>query len=305
MNIIKDFISKGRRNRPGYSMTPKFVTIHNTGNKNKGADAAMHARYIKNLSGTTSWHFTVDDKSIYQHIPTNENAWHAGDGKYGTGNRQSIGIEICMNEGIDQLKAEENAAKLTAYLLKLYNLNISAVKKHQDWSGKYCPSVLISSGRWNEFISDVQKYLNGNKGVEEMPINYPGLLKRGDAGVLVKNLQIQLTKKGFKTSVDGHFGPITEAMVKSFQKANGLEVDGLVGPNTFSVLFKPEPKPEPQKPSSKPSNDHSNWKLNELQWMCDKGFINDFNDWKDDIEKTMPMWAILTIMRRMYEDLKK
>lgn len=57
----------------------------------------MHARYEKNPETPTSWHFTVDEKEIYQHLPLNENGWHAGDG--GTGNRKSIGIEICENDG--------------------------------------------------------------------------------------------------------------------------------------------------------------------------------------------------------------
>ena len=61
--------------------------------------------------------FTVDDKEIYQHLPLNENAWHAGDGAEGTGNRESIAIEIAVNEDGDYNKAVENARKLAAYLM--------------------------------------------------------------------------------------------------------------------------------------------------------------------------------------------
>ena len=77
-------------------MTPIYITVHNTANTAVGANAKSHASYVKNPDTPTSWHFTVDDTEIYQHLPLNENGWHAGDGN-GDGNRKSIGIEICEN----------------------------------------------------------------------------------------------------------------------------------------------------------------------------------------------------------------
>lgn len=61
-------------------------------------------------------------------------------------------------------------------------------------------------------------------------------LKRGSTGQQVKDLQTALTKVGYKCTVDGSFGPATEATVKSFQKANKLSVDGVVGPKTAAKL---------------------------------------------------------------------
>ena len=62
------------------------------------------------------------------------------DGANGTGNRKSIGIEICYSKsgGSRYTKAEENCVQLVASLLKQYGWGIDRVKKHQDWSGKYC-----------------------------------------------------------------------------------------------------------------------------------------------------------------------
>ena len=46
--------------------------------------------------------------------------------------------------------------KAVARLLIEYDLSLSkALKKHQDFSGKICPSTLINSGRWDEFCSAV------------------------------------------------------------------------------------------------------------------------------------------------------
>ncbi|WP_257148005.1 peptidoglycan recognition protein family protein, partial [Bacillus cereus] len=87
--------------RPQNYMSPKYITIHETDNTSVGAGARNHAQYLYNQAvGNTdraaSWHFTVDDKEIYQHLPLNENGWHAGDGD-GPGNRESIAIEIAVN----------------------------------------------------------------------------------------------------------------------------------------------------------------------------------------------------------------
>jgi len=52
----------------------------------------------------------------------------------------------------------------------------------------------------------------------------------------VKTLQIRLTSRGIKLSVDGDFGPKTEDGVELWQKANGLIADGVVGPQTWKSL---------------------------------------------------------------------
>ncbi|GEO26686.1 hypothetical protein AAC03nite_24710 [Alicyclobacillus acidoterrestris] len=63
------------------------------------------------------------------------------------------------------------------------------------------------------------------------------LLQEGSTGDAVKTLQQELnTVLGIKLTVDGDFGPKTEAAVKSFQQQYHLSVDGIVGPQTESAL---------------------------------------------------------------------
>lgn len=58
----------------------------------------------------------------------------------------------------------------------------------------------------------------------------------GSSGDDVKQLQKQLNSNGYQLDVDGNFGPKTQAAVKSYQKAKGLTVDGVVGKNTWGAL---------------------------------------------------------------------
>lgn len=156
MEIKKAFIAENTKARCGYSLVPRYITIHNTANTAATATAKAHAQYM-NGSGKNkevSYHYVVDDKEIYQLIPDNEVAWHAGDGGRGTGNRQSLAIEICENEGGDLLTATNLAVKLTKYLMDRYNIPISNVVQHNYWSGKNCPNR-IRKGQpysWGEFL---------------------------------------------------------------------------------------------------------------------------------------------------------
>jgi N-acetylmuramoyl-L-alanine amidase CwlA len=53
LNIVQDLIPIGNSNRPGTKLVPTGITIHNTDNPNKGANAAAHAKYQKGAVGRT------------------------------------------------------------------------------------------------------------------------------------------------------------------------------------------------------------------------------------------------------------
>lgn len=140
-----------------YSMTPEYITIHNTYND---ASAMAEISYMLGNNLKTSFHVAVDNYRVVTGIPFNRNAWHAGDGR-GNGNMKSIGIEICYSKSGGQRfeEAEELSAEYVAMLLKQRGWGIDRVKKHQDWSGKYCPHRTLDIG-WNRFLDKIRKYMN-------------------------------------------------------------------------------------------------------------------------------------------------
>lgn len=141
-----------------YSMTPEGITIHNTANK---ASADNEIKYMIGNDKEVSYHYAIDDVEIVQGVLENRNAWHAGDGGKGNGNRKTIGIEICYSTG-DKAKfekAQENAAEFVAFKLKEYGWGIDKVYTHKHWSGKHCPHRTLDEYGWEYFLDLVEKYM--------------------------------------------------------------------------------------------------------------------------------------------------
>lgn len=153
MNIIEELIPRGRINRPGTANSCEYITIHETSNSDKGANAASHAKYLKGLKKKTSWHYTVDDESIYRHIPDGEKSFHTSDKAV---NESSIAIELCVNSDGKFEKTKENAAELVRELMKTHNIPIENVRTHRSWTGKACPAKLLKNG-WEEFLEMCKK----------------------------------------------------------------------------------------------------------------------------------------------------
>ncbi|EPN2894448.1 N-acetylmuramoyl-L-alanine amidase [Listeria monocytogenes] len=131
------------------AMKAKKITIHNTYND---ASSQNETDYCKNNNNEVSFHVAVDDKEAIQVVPFNRNAWHCGDGGNGYGNRNTIGVETCYSKsgGAKYIAAEKNTIKYVAGLCVQQDIIASkdTIKKHQDWSGKYCPHRILAEKRW-------------------------------------------------------------------------------------------------------------------------------------------------------------
>jgi N-acetylmuramoyl-L-alanine amidase len=179
LGATQDIIPSDKCGRPLHRpMRPTFITIHSTDNTSRSANALNHAlamnkglRGRHNRTGFLTWHFTVDDHSIYQTLPTNETGEHAD--YEGQGNRSSIGIEMCVNRGNNVDITIDRTAQLTARLMRQYDIPLDHVVPHMHWrmiryddgrdlGFKQCPRILLDAGRlgpkWSAFMAKVSFY---------------------------------------------------------------------------------------------------------------------------------------------------
>lgn len=157
------------------------ITIHNTDRISVASGTTPAEQYTRaTVNGNMNdvrVHYYVDHSCAWQDLPLTLSGWHAADGS-GNGNRRTIAIECIMGSSYDATdkKAEDNAARLAAALLRLYRLDISRLYTHTHWlnvrdgksgsvdalntmynSYKMCPLYILP--HWARFKAKVQQYL--------------------------------------------------------------------------------------------------------------------------------------------------
>ena len=223
------------------------VTIHNAGNRDAGANADAIARDLYNnaANNITGFHYAVDGVEIVCAIPETEVAEHCGTRK---GNDATVSIEICCNADGDGLAATELGAKLAADILKRHGHKKAVWKgnlfQHNDWSGKDCPEDLRRGEPygWDTFVEKVNTWMSA--AAEPTTVSETAYTAFYIAKMLwyepdadVQALQRSLNAMHYTAGpVDGVFGPVTEAAVRTFQKDHNIRVDGIVGPQTTAAL---------------------------------------------------------------------
>lgn len=258
-----------------YSMRAELIVVHNTWND---ASAENEIAYMIRNNNEVSFHYAVDDRQVVQGIPETRNAWHTGDGECGNGNRCGIGVEICYSRsgGKKFIAAEKNAAKFIAYKLNEKGWDISRVKKHQDFNGKYCPHRTLDMG-WQRFLDMVQAELNlltvkesdeaihvanryakptvkewqkaaiadgykfpkyGADGVWGAECDSVAAKAWVQKRVIYTNKNLtRIVQRIVGVEVDGLCGSDTDAAIKRYQKKNGLTADGIVGTATWKKML--------------------------------------------------------------------
>src|SRR6478752_2155560 len=63
------------------------------------------------------------------------------------------------------------------------------------------------------------------------------VVQNGSQGHPIRTLQSLLRAHGHNLTIDGMFGPATEAAVKAFQTSKGMAADGIMSPQTWSTLI--------------------------------------------------------------------
>lgn len=171
---VKEYLlTKAGHNPNGIDMpwadlpsTPLGITIHNTPTISVSGTtmAEQYVRATRNgAMNDVRVHYYVDDVEAWQELPLTLSGWHAADGA-GSGNRKTIAVE-CIMDGSGSAKskkAEDNAAKLVAWLLNKYKLGIGDLYTHQHWyPPKYCPAYILP--HYSQFKSKVETYLKALK----------------------------------------------------------------------------------------------------------------------------------------------
>lgn len=136
--------------RSGLYMSPTSITVHNPASPNNPTAEDL-TEYVDNYKGYKSWHLTVVSNKVFQELPFNEVAWHAGDGYNGPGNRSSISLEI-----FEDRISEETGKVFIAHLMKEYGIPIWRIYPHRHWSGKDCPAFTLK--HWDKYVESIEEY---------------------------------------------------------------------------------------------------------------------------------------------------
>lgn len=108
--------------------------------------------------------------------------------------------------------------------------------------------VKVRGGNQSDSVSDAFYPVNDILKIRRADPSSPTdrtTIQRGDANGAVIDLQTRLRMLGyFQRSIDGKFGPLTDASVRAFQADQGLVSDGVVGPKTWEALDNAGPRPK-------------------------------------------------------------
>lgn len=138
--------------------------------------------------------------------------------------------KIALTDGVF---ADDTEAAVRTFQ-ETFDLNADGVIGKSTWY--YIRRIYNAVKRLNELDSE-------GISMEEITQQYPGVLREGDNGNPVANLQYYLNYlSGFyetvpPVNIDGSFGPATRAAVIDLQNTFGLVADGIVGPLTWQALY--------------------------------------------------------------------
>lgn len=176
----------------------------------------------------------VDYNGVF-HVISGGRANHAGASRgsgpipAGDGNALMIGWEIDYNGVSQEMTAAQyrNSVKATVAVLRRLGRGSAYVRGHRETSttGKIDPSFIDL----DVLRAEIAALLG------EAP-SWP-ILRKGATGENVRTVQFLLRQHGATLTVDGDFGSITDTAVRSFQSANGLTVDGVVGGQSWPKLI--------------------------------------------------------------------
>lgn len=209
---------------------------------------------LRTLNGTTRQHNGIDlvANSGKGYGATDYITAHSGGTVSGVGYDSSAGNFI-------NIKVSENTIMVYYHMKERSTLKIGdVVSKGQvigymgstgNSTGAHLHWGIKHNGSWINPEPYLDKDFTESK-KEEVKVEQKvkvelDILRKGATSAQVKTLQRLLIALGYKMKsglktygVDGSFGIATENALKSFQKAEGLDDDGVCGPQTWNALLK-------------------------------------------------------------------
>ena len=161
---------------------------------------------------------------------------HKGGGKFPPHHQHRLGVEADMRplskDGQDLM------------------LNFNSAEYSRDLTRGFVQLLRSNARMHRVFFNDPQLIAEGltshaaghndhlHLWFEDVQTSAPRVLRKGDQGEDVRQVQEKLIAAGFPFAggADGKFGQHTEDAVRAFQTANGLTADGVVGPKTRAAL---------------------------------------------------------------------
>ena len=224
MNIIETNL-KFNSNYTVRSEKLKAIVLHHA-----AADCTVqdvHRWHQNNGWAGIGYHFFVDKAGkIYRGRPEN---WI---GAHTSGYNKHIGI--CAEGNFESDTMTDTQRSAIVELIKYLNNKYGSLKihRHKDLDTTACP------GRNYPFDKIVADSTKDTGTADESVAVKLLMLERGSCGNQVEVLQTLLNQKlKIKLDVDGDFGSKTEIAVKNYQALKELDIDGIVGQDTWGSLL--------------------------------------------------------------------
>lgn len=213
----------------------KDIARHHSGTNTGTAFSFANWHVDHNGWPSIGYHFVIlRDGPIQWCNGLDRVSWHVGNN-----NTPLIGVCLVGNGSFTEAQ-EKSFRELVEALRKTDGVIVSLdnVKGHNEYPGhasNACPGISMN---------DVRAALKSSKPAEHVskprePATNPTLLRNGDRGSKVTELQRKLMAAGFdlpQWGADGVFGDETEKALRDFQKTTGILVDGIFGPQSKQAL---------------------------------------------------------------------
>lgn len=247
------------RNLKRYVDAPDRLGVNTNGNhwNKERATKAVHAFIGLDKAGKVI---------VAEALPLDIACWGCGKAKKGSYNYNPVAhiqFEICQGSNKDSKyywEAITVAEEYCAHLCRLYGWTADQITSHKEAHAAGYASNHGDPQSWmvhfhdtmDKFRARVQARLDGSIDTPiKKPVETPKaeggktvmieltILKNQSKGNEVKTLQRLLTAMGYNCGkADGIFGQKTLTAVKTFQRAKGLNADGIVGKDTWNALLK-------------------------------------------------------------------